>query len=436
MATKSKPEAALGSRRMSLAAGVVFLLGAGARLAFLAWQGPKINPDSEKYLALARNLLAHGIYSLDAAMPLTPSVRFPPLYPTFIATLSLSGHSSPLAIAVAQAILGALTAVMMLLLALRVLPFNWACFVALTYALHPGGIASASAILTETLFTAIVVCAIWVLAGSLQKNNLWLTAAGGLMLGLAILCRSMVLLLPFGIFGVILLQRRRRSFAHGLALIIGALLVIAPWTIRSSRVAGRLITVQDQYAVAAAFYVATRWDWNQNLVCWSCFTEEAKGLVAAARRSDDGEKEELRADKILLSKGIQGIRQSPGEYVASRARSFPYLFLSSYDSFTGIYRSYGILLAERDVLRLSAKLFLLFVFSLAPFLLGVVGLISSVESTPAMLCASVWVYMLVFHIPLWVEPRYWLPAIPFLLLSAGFGASKLWHRFGKRVQET
>lgn len=142
MDINQRAEAAIESGRARLMAGVVFLPGTIARLAFLVWRGPKLNPDSDKYLTLAQNLLAHGTLSLETATPFAPSIRFPPLYPAFIAALSWSGHPSPLVIATVQAVLGALTAVMLMLMTRTFLPSRWAFLTALLYALHPGAIAS------------------------------------------------------------------------------------------------------------------------------------------------------------------------------------------------------------------------------------------------------------------------------------------------------
>ena len=139
-----------------------------------------------------------------------------------------------------------------------------------------------------------------------------LTVLAGLIMGLAILCRSVVLLLPLLLSGILFFQQRsRRRFAHGLLLSAIALLIVTPWSIRSSRVTGKLTTVQDPNVVAALFYVATRWDRNQNLLCWACVPEETRELEAAARRErvadGQGPREELRRDKVLIAAGIQNI---------------------------------------------------------------------------------------------------------------------------------
>src|SRR5439155_16491000 len=73
------------------------------------------------------------------------------------------------------------------------------------------------------------------------------------------------------------------------------------------------------------------------------------------------------------------------------------------------------------------------VFSLAPFLLGLVGLAEARQCPASALCATVWVYFWIVHLPMWVEYRYWLPAVPFLLVSAAAGAYRLRGAFMDRA---
>ena len=424
------------SRRIWLMAGIVFLLALVGRLTFLAWRGPKLSPDSHEYLRLAQNLLAHARFSLAVDAPFTPSVRWPPLYPAFIAALSWAGSPSPLAVAAIQAVLGSLSALILLLMARTLMPLKWAFFAALAYAVHPGAIAATRTILTETLFTALLICAIWTLALALKRDRLRMTALSALFLGLAVLCRPIGFLLPFVLsVSVLLFLERRRAILHALVLIGVALLVVMPWSIRSSRVAGRLVMVQDSSVASGLFYVATRSDWDQKdqAVLWPRFVEETRRMVTAAEtRHQIDAQDEVRVDRLLLIEGIRNIRAHPGEYLVSRVRSFPYLFITSYDSATGINQSFGTLAAQRDLLPLAAKLVLLVTFSLLPFLLGLVGLIPSRRNITAALCATVWLFVLVFYIPLWVEPRYWTPCVPFLLISSALGAHTLWNRYSHR----
>lgn len=420
------------SRRIWLMAGIVFLLAVAVRLIFLAWRGPEIAPDSNDYVRLAQNLVAHARFSLDVATPFTPSIRWPPLYPAFIGALSWIGSSSPLAVAAIQSVLDSLTALILLLMARTLLPLKWAFFAAVAYAVNPGVISSTRAILTETLFTAIPLCAIWILSLGLKRDRLRITALSAIILGLAVLCRPIALLLPFVLSApILLLHDRRRAVMHALVLIGVALLVVMPWSIRSSRVAGRLVMVQDSSVAAALFYTATRWDWDQKdqALLWPRYAEESYRIVKAAEAEHPGNAQESRTDRLLLREGIRNIRANPGKYLVSRARNFPYLFITSYDSATGINQSFGTLVVQRDLPRLAAKLVLLVTFSFLPFLLGIVGLIPSRRNMTAALCAMVWLYVLVFYIPMWLEPRYWIPCVPFLLISSALGAHTLWNRY-------
>lgn len=426
--------------RLKLTALVVFLLGAAIRLAFLAWRGPELSPDSKGYLMLGRNLLAHGAFSENQIAPFNPSIRFPPLYPVFIAALSWSGEPSPLVIAAVQAIVGALIGAIVLLLAYHFLPFNWAAVAALAYVFHPGAISGASTVLTETVFGALLICAVWVLACGLRNTKLWLIGLSGLIFGLSILCRPVVLLLPLILFALMLMFLQfRRSCTNGVVLAAAAFLVVAPWSIRSSQIAGRLVAVQDTTVFAILFYVGTRSDWDQKnqATLWPALSEEIRRLVAEAeanRQSGPDEVDPVRIDRVLIREGIKNILANPGKYLALRARSFPYLLVTSFDSATGINQSFGTALAQGNLFGLAVKTLFLILFSLVPLLLGIVGLVASRKNMVAALCGAVWLYVLVLYVPLWVEPRYWTPFVPFLSVSAAYGASILWRRFSNRAK--
>jgi hypothetical protein len=152
-----------------------------------------------------------------------------------------------------------------------------------------------------------------------------------------------------------------------------------------------------------------------------------------SRASQEGSNgDALRVDRLLIEEGIRNIRANPGKYLASRAKNFPYLIITSYDSATGINQSFGTTLAQRDFPRLGVKVLLLIMFSLIPLVLAITGLAAFRKNIVAALSATVWLFVLVFYLPLWVEPRYWTPCVPFLLVSAALGASSLWHRFRGR----
>lgn len=414
------------------AIAAVFLLALCARVAFLSVRGVKFTPDTADYIRLAENLRAHGAFSLDKGAPFTPSIRRAPLYSAFLAAFIWSGGVSvPWAVA-AQIGMDAAVAVLVLLLAHAALSVRWALAAALAYAIHPGAVYLSTYMISEPLFTALTVAGALLVLYGLLRDRLALTIFGGVAFGLATLCRPISLPLPFLLVaaGLFVAPRLPRRWLHAALLVACTAVVITPWMVRCAGVSGRLVFVQGY--TPALFYAATRYDWNQQdqETLWPRFaTQDPYGKLLHAARTPQ---EVAEADRIGLRLGLDNIRANPKAYLASRARSAPYLFITSFDPFTGLNKSFGQLSREGDVFRLALKVSLLLVFSLVPLLLGVLGLFGSRRNLSAAFCATVWIYTLMINLPMWVEYRYWLPAVPFLLVNAAVGAQIVTARWGAR----
>ena len=280
-----------------------------------------------------------------------------------------------------------------------------------------------SGIFSETLFTVVLVSAVVALAIGLRRNRPEFTGVGGAAIGLAALCRPIALLLPFGFLSVLMLMPSLpRRLLHG-ALLLGCMvLAITPWAVRCSRVSHQLVLVQG--ASAINFYWPTLVDVDQRNypLIISRFRASPYGQYFAAARTPE---QMLEADRVGLRQALQNVRAHPAKYLASRVRSFPYLFLSSFGEFTGIKQSFGAVLDQRAALLLAIKLVLLLLFSVTPFLLAVIGLTQARRNAAGALCAAVWVYTWLIHLPMWIEHRFWIPVAPFLLVNAVAGAHLL-----------
>lgn len=401
----------------------VFWLAFTVRLLFLAARGADLAPDSEEYVRLAANLREHGAFSLETSPPWNPSIRRAPLYPAFLLILGGGAIPPPGWVAATQGALDAGVAVFILLLSRQVVRIEWARRAAFLFSLHPGAILASSSVLSETLFTALVVAAMVLVSRAWTRDSPGLTALGGATLGAAALCRPVALILPAAFLGSALGSRcLKRPWRHGLLLFASAGIVVAPWAVRCSRLAGQFVIVQAGGALN--LYLPTRTDWDQRdqRSIWARFSEDACGRRQGAAHSPA---EKAQADGFCLRQGLRNIRSAPAGYLASRARALPHLFLSSFDSFTQMNRSFGELLAKGDVRRLGLKAILLAVFSLLPVLLGTLGLLNVGKDPVALVSGAVWVSTLVVHLPAWIEYRFWLPAVPGLLVSAAAGAQFL-----------
>jgi 4-amino-4-deoxy-L-arabinose transferase-like glycosyltransferase len=404
------------------------LLALLARGGFLLANGPSRGGDTADYLTIARNLVQEGAFSLEEVGPFSPTIRRPPLYPFFLAGVGRIGGLSEWTVSTTQVALDAVTAVMVLHLARMVVATRWATAVAIAYGLFPGAIAISSTILSETLFTFVLVASVLVLTLGIQRNRLALTTAGGAGLGLAILCRPVALLylvmlmLALLGFGPCLAGSRKyapstRKLFHVGLLLVGAVAVVAPWLVRCSLVSGQFVFVQGTAAINWYIPTLVELDQGDERTLWPYFVnEDPYGKLLGEARTPA---ETLEADRFGFHQALSNVRARPTDYLVSRLRSFPHLFINSFDSFTHTNQSFGTLWACQNLPGLFLKLGLLTVFSITPILLAVAGLGYSRRSVGALFCATLWLTTLIAHLPMWIEFRFWLPVVPFLFISAG-----------------
>src|SRR4029078_4164966 len=165
-------------------------------------------------------------------------------------------------------------------------------------------------------------------------------------------------------------------------------------------------------------YIASHSELNQQdqEALWTWFaTEDEYGRRVSGTHSAT---EIDAADQKAIPAALQNIRAHPREYVVSRFVSFPYLFLTSFDSFTGINTSFRENWRRGNHGQLILKLTFLVCFSLIPLLLALIGVSRGRRELSTLLVAVVWIFFLLVHLPLWVEYRFWVPAIPFMLMGA------------------
>jgi 4-amino-4-deoxy-L-arabinose transferase-like glycosyltransferase len=391
------------------------------------------SPDSNEYLTLAHNLVAHHAFSLETSAPYVPSIRRSPAYPFLLAVLEWIGLSAPVWIIALQAALDAAVTVIVLLLGQLVLPLRWALAGAAFYAVHPGAIYTTTTMLSEPLFTFLLSVAMALLILGLKSSRVLVTIVAGVAMGAAILCRPVVLPLPFVIFALLFFRRRDAYRGNVILFIAATVVTVAPWSIRTSAVSGHLVLVQAHSAVNYWAPTVLFLDQRNESAIWKY---EEKLLQENLPPGNYTPEKAITSDRILQREAIANIRANPVGYLKSRARSYPYLFLSSFDNFSGVNNSFGTLWTQRAFLQLAAKALLLLLFSALPLLFGVVGFVLGRRDLTLALISSIWLYMLVIQIPLWIEYRFWVPVVPFLIISAMFGLHRTFTAFAKRRGET
>lgn len=190
---------------------VIFGMALGLRLHYqdasqASFPRFRVRSDAFKYYAGARSLYLHGVYS-TAQFPWPPTgprptAEVPPGYSLFLlpflAATFDDRSSFAEAVGTAQALLGALTAVLALLLARQLLPTSWSVLVGLLTAASPHLIAVDGFLLTESLFTVVLLAGVLAFITSWRRRSLGWTMTAGLLFGAAVLIRPIAAYLsPF-----------------------------------------------------------------------------------------------------------------------------------------------------------------------------------------------------------------------------------------------
>ena len=214
----------------------LFLLALGVR--FLTWQdnrrdiGKVQTSVTQGYKDSARQL-ANGEFKLFASD--INHMGHPPGYPILLAAIFKTVGESDTAIQIVQMLLDALSVVLLFLIALKLLPFATATLCGVLAAISPQFAYFSVVLLPDSLVVPPILLAIWLLIPVRKEPRLGHFAIAGALIGLSCLLRANALLLPFflAILTPLFIARGKRLPAAA-ALVAGAILVIAPVTIKNA----------------------------------------------------------------------------------------------------------------------------------------------------------------------------------------------------------
>ena len=304
----------------------IFVLAFAFRLLMLLWFPlPSMEyVDESEYFALGQNLRLHHTFSfgaphrwgehgaLNAPGPFLPTAARPPLYPLLIATLWWGDAPPYLALALAQVVLGALTALLVYLVALRALGPRVAIVAGLGMALAPESATYVVSALTETLYTLLIITVLW----------LWSRMQGlltGLVLGAAILTRpTAVMLIP-----LILLMGLAWRFNRTLHLkiVLGALLAMAPWVARNYATQHEFTPVANYGWGSVLFYSTVNIPyWSGNPFSVWLADKDSAAIFAESTTIK-------AAETRLRAVAIERIARDPLGYAWNRVTEYPRNFL-------------------------------------------------------------------------------------------------------------
>lgn len=239
------------ARRRAIAFGLVFAAAFGVRL--LCWADVRFEAFevqtavSRNYKHLARLLGENGAASFyDPASPTSEPdlLGHPPGYSFVLAAIYGVFGERDAAAQIFQMVCDALAAALVFLIAAELLSFGVGVVSGLLVALAPQFCWNSLTLLPDTLAVPPVLLAVYLLLRARDGRSLLKALAAGALVGASCWLRANALLLaPFLLLAVPLLLPRGARARPALALVAGALLAVAPLTLRNAVVYGHFIPV-------------------------------------------------------------------------------------------------------------------------------------------------------------------------------------------------
>jgi len=191
--------------------------------------------DSPGYMTIAKNFVEHGVFSFDNASPYIPTNFRTPGYPLFLALIYLIFHSFIPAMFFG-AIIAAFAAPLIYLIAGEIFSEKIAFMAGILSAVEPLGLFLGVSILTEGVFTPVLLFSVYCFIKYLKTSNQKFLWSAGALLGAATLIRPIMFYFwPIIVLFIFYKERFnwRPAFRKAAIFVAIFFLILSPWLIRN-----------------------------------------------------------------------------------------------------------------------------------------------------------------------------------------------------------
>lgn len=380
---------------------------------------------ADDYDKLAWNIVLGNGYRFfpDTAVTLMRE----PGYPLFLSAIFKFFGYSLTAARAANFVLAGATAFVLARLASTVTQDNKLVVVLapILFLFHPGILVAESRGGVEVLFVFCLVAFLLVLYLAINKQTIGWWALVGMMLGITLLVRSTLIVLPVFLLLYSLLSERRVShlvvFRNVAVMASVMAIVIAPWVIRNWQVAHVFMPTASVKGVAAQVgqYICSNITFSNGFQQLDIAASEERSRLAAAigyRFKNDyyqyfyRTQDELAFNKLLWDRTVAGYIESP------------VLFLRC-----AVSNMFNFWFAGKNWLATALN------FAVqAPYLLlaglGISVLVKTRRLLPIGPLLLMIVYFIAIYVPIHAQARYSTPIIPIISILAAIAVAR-WLRF-------
>ena len=421
-----------------------------------------IDHDSKSYQNIAIALLKTGMYAISPERAQEPETNRMPGYPTFLAILYRTTLVDPSIAILAQIVISTVSGALVYWIAISLWGEKTALLAALLFVLDLGFLAFSLVLLTETLFSFLLLCVFAMLIPALQPpyggKFAFLT---GLFLALATMVRPIgyYLFAPL-LIGLIILGLRNhqgwRSLRAPAYFLFPLLLIVGGWQTRNylltgygtfSRIQGELLLRKSAEIVAARDKITF---------------EDASKRIADEQKKRFGSRDKQSLEKIdrfWVKEGALYLMKYPSYYLKREARRSVRVFVPAGNRMISLFGPVPGRGPFGDLRRLSAKKYVnrwvvrrsvLFFFTILMVLHlcllyagAFIAIWLSWKKHPVraihIFYAVIFLYFLVISLAIGFQSRFLLPAIPLLHLYTARTITLLkdrkpglFHKFARR----
>jgi 4-amino-4-deoxy-L-arabinose transferase-like glycosyltransferase len=381
--------------------------------------------DEHDYYNLAIGLFNGSSFTLNGHLT---SMR-PPLYPVFVAAVwSAVGGPSLFAVRAVQAVLGLLTCILVYQLALRLFNRRVALLALTGLAFYPSFLFASVLLLTEVLFTVLVIIAVVGYVSLISEPRRWVALLTGCAVGLAALTRSVLwpfplLLVPLTVWAVP--GRFRTKAAAGSLLLLGYMMVVGPWAVRNTRLQGTLTIVDTMGGMNLRMgnYKDTPDDRMWDAVALSGTNNEKNWSADLLREHPDAATwTDGQKDKWAQRKAVEYIWQHP--WISLRRAGIKFA------DFWGLEREFAAGI-QRGVYRVPTWVAVLAIASIGVsypvlMLLAILGVFTAGprDVRAHFFLLLVVIFICGIHTVVFGHSRYHLPLVPILVMYAASAVSQ------------
>lgn len=413
---------------------VLFALAIAPRAAWAAYndRAPKGLNDPSLYAIFGDTIADAGGY----VRPTGEKFAYYPVgFPAMLGALKKGGDTfgwgrSIFSIKMMNGVFGAITVLLVYLLARRLLDRRAAFVAGALLAFFPSQVYYTGTVLSEPMFTMFVVAAMLVLLWDPwdREGMGWVRLfAVGALLSVATMTRAITLAFPLVLlaFWLFYLRSKKRAVMQTLVVVAGVAVLTVPWSVRNTIAFGQLTgtstNLGDDFCIGN-FEGAT----GAFLLRGKCFEGE-QGLSA--------QEVELKRNREGVRIGLSDIVHHPVRMPALIAKKAYWLLYNDDDGLFAA-ESYGndhfIPTLRRGVLSFAANAVYYATGAIA--IAGAAAFALSRDIRRLVLLATV-LYILAIPLVFFGDPRFHFPAIPLVCIIAAATVIALWDRRHRALVE-